>query len=120
MSDQDDLFHPVIELPEPVRQARYRRLVGLDEIKDRLRKEAMLLADPGLLERWARTHHGEDVGALTLFIDRAPCSSSPATSDPVRRRWRSPSAATSPTHSLCRSSCTGSSSPPAAADSSAR
>jgi AAA+ superfamily predicted ATPase len=72
LSDQDDLFHPVIELPEPIRYARYRRLVGLDEIKDRLRKEAVLLADPDRLQCWARTHHGDDVTALTLFTDRAP------------------------------------------------
>jgi AAA+ superfamily predicted ATPase len=72
LSEQDALVHPVIELPEPIRQARYRRLVGLDEIKDRLRKEAMLLADPERLERWAHTHHGDDVTALTFFTDRAP------------------------------------------------
>lgn len=73
MSDQDDLFHPVIELPEPARHARYRRLVGLDEIKARLRKEAILLADPHRLKRWAREHHGgDDVAALELFADRAP------------------------------------------------
>ena len=39
MSDTD-LFHPVIELPDDVRDDRYRRLVGLDDVKNRLRKEA--------------------------------------------------------------------------------
>lgn len=72
MSDQDDLFHPVIELPEAVREARYRRLVGLDEIKSRLRKEAALLADPDRLGQWARQHYGGDVAALALFADRSP------------------------------------------------
>lgn len=72
LSTQDDLFHPVIELPEPVRQARYERLVGLDEVKGRLRKEAMLLADPDQLARWSNTHHGGPVAALALFEDRAP------------------------------------------------
>lgn len=72
MSTQDDLFHPVIELPEPVRADRYARLVGLDDIKDRLRKESALLADPGRLRQWARQHHGGEVAALTLFADRAP------------------------------------------------
>ena len=41
-------------------------------IKTRLRKEAQLLADPDRLDRWARTHHGGDVAALSLFADRAP------------------------------------------------
>lgn len=72
MSTQDDLFHPVIELPEPVRADRYARLVGLDHIKGRLRKESALLADPDHLRRWARNHHGGEIAALTLFGDRAP------------------------------------------------
>lgn len=73
MASQDDLFHPVIELPEPVRRARYGRLVGLDDTKDRLRKEAVLLADPSRLRAWASEHHGHDgIAALGLFTDRAP------------------------------------------------
>ncbi|MFI9365552.1 AAA family ATPase [Kitasatospora sp. NPDC053057] len=72
MASQDDLFHPVIELPEAVRRARYHRLVGLDDIKLRLRKEAVLLADPRKLQAWADAHHGGDVAVLKLFADRAP------------------------------------------------
>ncbi|MFE2347661.1 AAA family ATPase [Kitasatospora cineracea] len=72
MTTQDDLFHPVIELPEPTRNDRYHRLVGLDDTKLRLRKEAALLADPRRLQQWAAEHHGGDVAALTLFADRAP------------------------------------------------
>jgi AAA+ superfamily predicted ATPase len=72
MSAQDELFHPVIELPEPVRAARYDRLVGLDHIKSRLRKEATLLASPRALQDWAKKHHVSDLPALTLLQDRAP------------------------------------------------
>lgn len=73
MSTQDDLFHPVIELPEPVRQARYDRLIGLDDTKRRLRKEAILLATPDRLHTWASQHHvGADIAVLELFADRAP------------------------------------------------
>ncbi|HJD84769.1 ATP-binding protein [Kitasatospora aureofaciens] len=72
MTTQDDLFHPVVELPEPTRYDRYRRLVGLDDTKLRLRKEAALLADPRRLQQWAADHHGGDIAALTLFADRAP------------------------------------------------
>jgi AAA+ superfamily predicted ATPase len=69
----NELFHPVIELPEPVRQARYDRLVGLDSHKRRLRKEAILLTDPRRLQTWAERHHpGSDLAALVLFADRAP------------------------------------------------
>ncbi|RFS85944.1 AAA family ATPase [Actinomadura spongiicola] len=72
MTSQDDLFHPVIELPEPTRRARYDRLVGLDDTKLRLRKETALLADPHRLRAWAAAYHDGDVAALTLFEDRAP------------------------------------------------
>ena len=72
MSIVEDLFHPVIELPEPIRAKRYRRLVGLDDIKDRLRREASLLADRRLLDSWAKRHHGSDLPALELFRDRPP------------------------------------------------
>lgn len=73
MSTQDDLFLPVIELPDPQQQARYERLVGLDGTKIRLCKEATLLAQPGRLRKWADEHHAEpDVAALRLLADRAP------------------------------------------------
>jgi AAA+ superfamily predicted ATPase len=72
VSATDDLFHPVVELPEPVRAERYRRLVGVEDIKDRLRGEARLLAHPGLLNAWAAEHHETGLPALALFADRAP------------------------------------------------
>lgn len=72
MSTQDDLFHPVVELPEPVRAERYRRLVGLDDMKTALRKQAVLLADPDKLAQWADREHAGRPAALTLFEDRAP------------------------------------------------
>lgn len=72
MSAQEDLFHPVIQLPEDVRTSRYSRLVGLDDIKSRLRKEATLLALPSALGDWAAKHHAKDLAALELVKDRAP------------------------------------------------
>ena len=72
MAVQDDLFQPVIELPEPVRADRYRRLVGLTDTKIRLRKEATLLTDPDRLVRWAEKFHGTGTSVTTLFTDRAP------------------------------------------------
>jgi AAA+ superfamily predicted ATPase len=72
VSTVEDLFHPVIELPEPVRAARYGRLVGVDGIKDRLRREAQVLVDPASLIAWAAEHHDASLPALTLLADRAP------------------------------------------------
>ena len=75
MSTETELFHPVIELPDDIRFNRYRRLVGLDDVKTRLRKEAAVLADPGVLTRWAAVHHPhltDGSHAFTLLRDRAP------------------------------------------------
>jgi AAA+ superfamily predicted ATPase len=72
VSTVEDLFHPIIELPERVRSERYQRLVGVDDIKDRLRREAQLLVHPDLLSEWAAEHHGTNLPALALFTDRAP------------------------------------------------
>jgi AAA+ superfamily predicted ATPase len=69
----EDLFHPIVELPDPVRQDRYRRLVGVDDAKERLRVEGQLLADPGRLQIWAAQHHDRsDLALMDLFVDRAP------------------------------------------------
>lgn len=72
MTDQDALFHPVVELPDDVREQRYARLVGLDQQKDRLRKEATVLTVPDRLKQWSKEHHGGDIRALELLGDRAP------------------------------------------------
>lgn len=74
MPSDTELFHPVIELPDPIRAARYQRLVGVDHIKDRLRREAAVLADPAALTRWATQHHpgAADASAFNLLRDRAP------------------------------------------------
>ena len=75
MPSDTELFHPVITLPDAVRAERYARLVGLDDVKLRLRKEAAVLTDPGVLDRWAANHHPElDAAgtAFTLLRDRAP------------------------------------------------
>jgi AAA+ superfamily predicted ATPase len=72
VSTVEDLFHPVVELPEPVRAERYRRLLGVDDVKERLRREAGLLAHPRLLGAWAAEHHPAGLPALALFADRAP------------------------------------------------
>ena len=46
--------------------------MGLDDVKERLRREACLMADPSSLVAWAQEHHGGDIAGLALFADRAP------------------------------------------------
>lgn len=73
--DNTELFHPVITLPDDIRTERYQRLVGLDAVKLRLRKEAAVLADPAVLTKWAKQHHPDvqsDDQSFVLLRDRAP------------------------------------------------
>lgn len=73
--DDTELFHPVITLPDDIRSERYQRLVGLDAVKLRLRKEAAVLADPTVLTKWAKQHHPDvqrDDQSFVLLRDRAP------------------------------------------------
>lgn len=69
---QTDLFQEVLQLPDPQGERDYDRLVGLDEYKARMSKEALLLVDPSQLEQWCVRHHGPDVAALDYFAARPP------------------------------------------------
>ncbi|GIK15161.1 MAG: hypothetical protein BroJett003_01250 [Planctomycetota bacterium] len=65
-----DLFEQVIHFPDPKAQTDYDRLVGLDDYKDRLVKETLLLVDPALLSDWSRKHHKGQLAALDYFAAR--------------------------------------------------
>lgn len=65
-------FDDVIDLPDDAAERRYRDLVGLDQIKDRLSKEAEVLLQPDLLKEWSRKHHGRDISATASLLDRPP------------------------------------------------
>ena len=66
------IFEEVREFPDPSAARRYAALVGLDEVKDRLLKEARLLLDPESLTEWSTKHHGCKTAIMNLFSDRPP------------------------------------------------
>ncbi len=68
----DIIFEGSTEFPDPDAQRRFAQLVGLDEVKSRLVKEARLLLNPQLLEDWSRKYHQGAVAATQRFRDRAP------------------------------------------------
>jgi SpoVK/Ycf46/Vps4 family AAA+-type ATPase len=73
MTEPSDLFDRVEKFPNPSAGDRYDRLVGLDDVKARLLKEARLLLDPKLLTEWSRKHHGGAVlPAVEAFGERIP------------------------------------------------
>jgi len=72
MTSRADLFDAVVELPDASVRRRYNALVGLDDLKARLAKEAELLLNPAGLEHWSKTYHGARIVACDAFADRPP------------------------------------------------
>lgn len=68
----NDLFEDDLDLPDPVAQQRYAGLIGLDDIKTRLAKEAELILRPELLEDWSIRTHGVVLPAVRLVAARSP------------------------------------------------
>ena len=66
------LFDDVISFPDPEIHDRYQALVGLDEMKQRLEREAEALLRPDLLEKWSRDNYGSRLAALDLVCRRPP------------------------------------------------
>jgi SpoVK/Ycf46/Vps4 family AAA+-type ATPase len=72
VSEPTDVFERSEKFPSPAAAERYADLVGLDDVKDRLLKEARLLLRPGLLEAWSQKHHGEVLPVVRAFNERVP------------------------------------------------
>ncbi len=53
-----DYFEDVEALPNDAARQRYDELIGLDHVKGRLIKEARILIEPGLLNKWSKKQHG--------------------------------------------------------------
>lgn len=71
-SSTDGIFDDVLELPDPDVKRRYDRLVGLDAVKNRLTKEAMMRLQPSSLEDWSQRHFRDSLPALRFFQHRPP------------------------------------------------
>jgi SpoVK/Ycf46/Vps4 family AAA+-type ATPase len=68
-----DVFERVEKFPNPAAGERYDGLIGLDDTKARLLKEARLLLNPDLLETWSKKHHRDAVlPVVEAFRERTP------------------------------------------------
>lgn len=67
-----DLFDEVLDLPDPNAQRRYGLLVGLDDVKAQIHKQARILLKPSVLDQWARDHHQGSVALAEVVRDRPP------------------------------------------------
>jgi len=66
------IFEEVRELPDPTAARRFASLVGLDDMKERLLKEARLLLDPESLSAWSAKFHRQKIRLTEFFRDRPP------------------------------------------------
>lgn len=70
--DPSTVFEDVVRFPDAASDRAFEKLVGLDDVKNRLVKEAMLAIDPKLLGDWCKTHHNGELPLLDTFADRPP------------------------------------------------
>ncbi len=66
----NELFEEIIELPSPEEEKRYSELVGLDDIKTTLNKEASILLNPELLSKWSKKNYKKEIKLLDFFRNR--------------------------------------------------
>jgi SpoVK/Ycf46/Vps4 family AAA+-type ATPase len=67
-----DLFCEVLEFPDPDAQQRYAALVGVEEVKQRLVSEAMVLLDHQRVNAWSERHHKSVIRAARELATRPP------------------------------------------------
>lgn len=67
-----DIFSEVLSYPDPDARTRFNALVGVDDVKQRLVGEALLLLDPNLVRAWSDRHHGQPLRAVDEVAHRPP------------------------------------------------
>lgn len=67
-----DLFDDYIEYPNADAKGRFERLVGLEETKARLLKEASVLLHRDLLDAWSKKHYKTRIELVDRFRERSP------------------------------------------------
>lgn len=67
-----DSFEEIIELPNQEYKDRFGRLVGLDGLKEHIKKEAAIIIAPEMLNNWSEKYHFKSLKVLDTFKDRYP------------------------------------------------
>ncbi len=68
----DELFDAIREYPNDRAQELYHSLVGLDNTKERISKEARILLRPQDIVEWSNKHYGDEVPLTRVFKNRLP------------------------------------------------
>lgn len=72
MVTMDGLFDRVLNYPDPSAQRRFTGLVGIDDIKKGLIREAKTLLDPSMLQRWSMEHYKSVLPVVEEIAGRTP------------------------------------------------
>jgi SpoVK/Ycf46/Vps4 family AAA+-type ATPase len=67
-----DLFSEVLNFPDPEAQQRYAALVGVEEVKQRLVGEAVMLLNHSIVTTWSERHHKVIIRAAQELSSRPP------------------------------------------------
>lgn len=67
-----DLFSEVLDFPDPDAQQRFAALVGVEDVKQRLIGEALMLLDHQRVNAWSERHHGSTIRAVKELATRPP------------------------------------------------
>jgi len=67
-----DLFSEVLNFPDHDAQVRFEALVGVEEVKQRLVSEALILLDHQLVNTWSERYHGDVIRAVKELLARPP------------------------------------------------
>lgn len=67
-----DLFSEVLNFPDPDAQQRYAALVGVEEVKQRLVSEALMLLDQRFVTTWSERHHNTVIRAVEELSSHPP------------------------------------------------
>ena len=67
-----NLFDDIRELPDEDAARQFSQLIGLDDVKAILVKQARLLLMPDLLDEWSRKHHNTVLPCVNDFNRRPP------------------------------------------------
>ncbi len=66
------LFESVTVLPNSSAQGLYDSLVGLDEVKERLSKDSLVLLQPAELANWSISHYKREIEITRVIRNRIP------------------------------------------------
>lgn len=72
MESSQGIFENVREFPDPGAQRKFSALVGIDNVKERLLKEARAILNPLSLDEWSKKHYKKSIPLVQLFRERPP------------------------------------------------